>query len=101
MKSEESEDDLDEGDEVIQDEEDDYAGDDLAALMDEMDEADDDEEDDPLIKLDPLYSVPLGKVIEEVVKQAAQESQPAFVALAQQLPADLQQITQGILQGNG
>lgn len=99
MKSEESEDDQD--DEAVEDEEDEEVIDDLAALMDELDEleeGEDEADEDPLVKLDPLYEVSLTKVVEEVVRQAAQQGGQMFVGLAQQLPADLQQVTQSILQ---
>ena len=80
-----------------EEEEDDSKAHQLEDLMDELDEEEREGEDEPLDKLDPLYSVPTGKLIEEWLRGAAQETQQAFMTYAHQLPPDLQQVTQAIL----
>jgi hypothetical protein len=69
----------------------------LEDLMDELDEEEREGEDEPLDKLDPLHSISASKLIEEWVRGTAQDAQQAFISYAQQLPADLQQVTQSIL----
>jgi ribosomal protein L11 methylase PrmA len=101
-KTEESDDDFDDDDddggEELDDEDGDMNADELFDLMDKLDEIED-EGDDTFQKLDPLYSVEKGKLIEDWVRSTAQEMQPVFVGLGKQLPADLQQIFQTILNG--
>ena len=94
---EEEEDDEEGGDELEEEEEDEDKTHQLENLMDELEEEEREGEDEPLDKLDPLFSIPTGKLIEEWVRGVANETQQAFIGYAQQLPPDLQQVTQSIL----
>jgi hypothetical protein len=92
-------DDEDEDDEVVEDEEEEEdKTKQLEDLIDQLDEEEKEGEDEPLDKLDPLYAIPTGKLIEEWMRNTAQEAQQAFITYAQQLPPDLQHVTQSILQ---
>ncbi len=96
----EEEDEGEEEDEVSEGGEEDFGMEGGMGLDDLLDltEEDDEEWEDPSDKLDPLYKVPLGAVVEGWVKEVVSGGQ--FNTLAQQLPQELQVVLRGILQKN-